>query len=186
MDRGAECYRRFLDGDDGGLAEMIEEYADGLTLFLNRYVSNIGLAEELAEETFVRIAVKKPSFKPQATFKTWLYTIGRNIAVSYLRRQRLHIRFGERQTENLEDERAAVERAYIKEENRRALHRALGSVKRDYGVVLYLKFFESQSNAQISAVMKKSLRQVENLLYQAKKAMKAQLEKEGLNYDELQ
>ena len=47
MDNGASSYRRFLDGDDEGLTLIIKDYKDGLILYLNGYVSNIYVAEEI-------------------------------------------------------------------------------------------------------------------------------------------
>ena len=88
MDTGADSYRRYRAGDDEGLVEIIREYRDGVVLFLDRYVDDLTLAEELAEETFFRLAVKKPLFAPRGTFKTWLYTIARNVALDHLRRDR--------------------------------------------------------------------------------------------------
>ena len=41
MDNGASSYRRFLDGDDKGIAEIVGDYKDGLILYLNGYVNNI-------------------------------------------------------------------------------------------------------------------------------------------------
>lgn len=55
MDNGASSYRRFLEGDDSGIVEIIRDYKDGLILFLNRYVNNIHTAEELAEDTFLEL-----------------------------------------------------------------------------------------------------------------------------------
>ena len=46
MDNGASSYRRFLDGDDKGIAEIVRDYKDGLILYLNGYVNNIFVAEE--------------------------------------------------------------------------------------------------------------------------------------------
>lgn len=46
MDNGASSYRRFLAGDDEGLAEIVREYKDGLILYLNGYVRNLYVAEE--------------------------------------------------------------------------------------------------------------------------------------------
>ena len=60
MDRGTESYRRFLAGEEDGLVEIIRDYKDGLILYLNSFVNNIHTAEDLAEDTFVRLAVKKP------------------------------------------------------------------------------------------------------------------------------
>ena len=62
MDNGASSYRRFLDGDDKGLAEIVRVYRDGLILYLNGIVNNISVAEELMEETFFKIITKKPRF----------------------------------------------------------------------------------------------------------------------------
>ena len=55
MDNGASSYRRFLDGDDKGLAEIVRDYRDGLILYLHGIVDNISVAEELMEETFFKI-----------------------------------------------------------------------------------------------------------------------------------
>ena len=62
MDNGASSYRRFLEGDDSGLCEIVRDYKDGLILFLHSMTRDLGLAEELCEDTFVRLAVKKPKF----------------------------------------------------------------------------------------------------------------------------
>ena len=50
MDNGVSSYRRFLDGDDKGLVDIIRDYKDGLILFLNGFADNINVAEELAED----------------------------------------------------------------------------------------------------------------------------------------
>lgn len=85
MDNGASSYRRFLNGDDAGIVEIIKDYKDGLILYLNGFVQNIYAAEELAEETFIKLVVNKPTFSKKSTFKTWLYAIGRNVAIDYTR-----------------------------------------------------------------------------------------------------
>lgn len=184
MDNGADSYRRFLAGDDSGLVEIVWDYKDGLILFLNRYVRNIHIAEELAEDTFVRIVTKKPCFTPEHSFKTWLYTIGRNIAINDLKRRRRVAAISTEDLESLARDEETLEHAYLREERKIAVHRALASIYPDYATVLYLKFFEELDNGQIAAVMGKSRRQIENLLYQAKRSLKAELEKEGFSDDE--
>lgn len=185
MDNGASSYRRFLDGDDEGIVEIIRDYKDGLILYLNGYVSNIFIAEELMEETFVKLVTKKPKYTPKYAFKTWLYTIGRNVAVDYLRH---HKRMADTPVDDLEHclvEEQSVERAYLQEEQKIALHRALRQLNADYRQVLYLTYFDGFSNADAAQAMGKSTRQIENLVYRAKKALKAQLEKENFEYEEL-
>ena len=70
MDNGASSYRRFLDGDDQGIAEIVGEYKDGLILYIQHYVGNIFVAEELAEDTFFRLMTKKPKFAGKSSFKS--------------------------------------------------------------------------------------------------------------------
>ena len=180
---GAECYRRFLDGDNDGMVELIRGYKDGLILYLNGFVGNIHTAEDLMEETFVKLVVKKPRFSEKFSFKTWLYTIARNAALDWLRR---NSKKSDTPLDELElADKENLELSYIKEEQKIMVHRALANLKAEYRQVLYLSFFEELSNDETAAVMHKSKRQVENLLYRAKKSLKNELEKEGFTYEGL-
>ena len=60
MDHGEKSYRRYLDGDNDGLKEIVETYFDGLMLYLNLFVRNLSEAEELAEETLFQLISKRP------------------------------------------------------------------------------------------------------------------------------
>ncbi len=185
MDNGAGSYRRFLEGDENGIIEIIRDYKDGLILFLNGFTQNICVAEELMEETFVRLLVKKPKFSPRYSFKTWLYTIGRNTAIDYLRRNSKSVNMTDEEMQNILSEKESIEQAYIREEEKIVVHRAMSKLNSEYRQVLYLMFFEDFSTEQISAVMKKSKRQIGNLIYRAKMSLKSQLEKEGFVYEGL-
>ena len=52
MEKETSAYERYLKGDDEALVKIVEEYKDGLILFINGFVHNIHIAEELCEETF--------------------------------------------------------------------------------------------------------------------------------------
>ena len=184
MDNGASSYRRFLEGDDNGIVEIIKDYKDGLILFLNRYVNNIHIAEELAEDTFFKIVTRKPRFNVSGSFKTWLYTIGRNMAINYMRRAK-KISDAPIEDINASSDECNLEVTYIREEEKIVIHRALSKINADYSKVLYLKFFEDLNNEQIAMVLKKSRRQIENMIYQAKQSLKSELDKEGFRYEGL-
>lgn len=180
MDQAAVEYRRFLDGDDAGLEALIRAYKDGLMLFLNSYVQDLAVAEELMEETFVRLVVRRPHFSPHASFKTYLYTIGRRLAVDYLRRTARVTTLPPEDWSVLQAEQETLEQHCLREERRIRLHRAMGRLNPAYRQVLYLAFFEELSNPQIATVTGQSRRQVENRLYRAKAALRAELVKEGI------
>lgn len=185
MDNGASSYRRFLDGDDKGLTEIVEDYRDGLILYLNSYVGNIFIAEELTEDTFFRLITRKPKFSGKSTFKTWLYAIGGNVAVDYIRHNAKMLTSSIEDMENYLNEEQSLERSYIQEESKIIIHKAIADLSTDYRAVLWLIFFEGFSNKEAAIALKKSDRQVKNLIYRAKQSLKSKLEKGGFVYEEL-
>ncbi len=186
MDNGASSYRRFReDGDDNGLVEIIKDYKDGLTLYLNSLVGNLQIAEDLAEDTFVLLGTKKPRDKGKGTFKTWLYTIGRNVAIDYLRKNAKHMEVSLDECDALSSEKEALEQSYIRQEQKIMVHRAMAKLKQEYRQVLWLIYFEDFSQKQVAAVMKKSVHSIEQLTYRARNKLKHQLETDGYVYEEI-
>ncbi|MBQ7646178.1 MAG: sigma-70 family RNA polymerase sigma factor [Clostridia bacterium] len=183
MDNGASSYRRFLDGDDNGIVEIIKEYKYGLTLFLNEYLNNITEAEDAMEDTFFVLVAKKPKFNGKSTFRSWLYSIGRNIAVDRIRRSAKNPSIPVDALEDTLAEEKTVEETYLEQERKLMLHKIMKRLNADYRRVLYLAYFEDFDNAQTAKTMGKSKRQIENLLYHAKSALKKELEKEGFDYE---
>ena len=183
MDYGAESYRRYLDGDNDGLKEIVETYFDGLMLYLNLFVRNLSEAEELAEETLFQLVSKRPVFSGKSTFKTWLYGIGRNVTLRYIRRRN-------REAELLEEYDTVTtveedaERELLTRERDRSLYRAMGELKKDYRQVLWLRYFEKMDERSIATIMKKSVHSIEHLHRRAKEALREELRKEGFSYEE--
>ena len=82
-------------------------------------------------------------------------------------------------------EETNVETEYLIKEQKITLHRIMREMKPEYFQVLYLVYFENFTNEEIAKIMKKNKRQIENLIYRAKAALKSELEKEGFEYEEL-
>lgn len=184
MDKQQDHYQRFLQGDNSALEDIIRAYRDGLMLYLNGIVGDIRLAEELTEDVFVKLVIKRPRFFGNSTFKTWLYTVGRNVARDYFRRCK-------RQTVPMEacigitDEEKDLERSYIIEEDRIVVHRAMGKLKPEYRQILWLVYFEDFSLSQAARIMGKTTHNAQTLIYRARKALKEKLTQEGYVYEKL-
>ena len=184
MDNGASSYRRFRDtGDENGLVEIIRDYKDGLILYLAKITGDIRSAEELAEDTFVLLGTKKPKDKRGASFKTWLYTIGRNLAIDYLRSRR------RRRELPLDDtilsEADELAETFIREERRLIIHRAMMKLKPNYRQVLWLIYFEEMTAKEAALVMKTSVHNIETMVSRARRSLRTQLETEGYDYEDL-
>jgi RNA polymerase sigma-70 factor (ECF subfamily) len=184
MDNGAEYYRCFLNGDKEALNKLIHEYWDGLALYLSSFFDSFTEAEEMTEETFLKLYTDKPIFSGKSTFKTWLYSVGRNTTLYHIRKRK------NRRETFIEDnfdisDKVDIENSQIKAEDKKQLLKAMGKLNPDYRQVLYLVYFEEFTNTETAKIMKKSERQVRNLLYRSKVTLKEILLREGFKYDGL-
>lgn len=180
MDNGASSYRRFLQGDESGLTDIVNMYGDGLMLFINSFVNNLSLAEEIMEDVFMELVVKKHKFKEESSFKTYLFKIGRNKAFNVMKKNN---RCTYIEDKEIEDDKK-FEDTIIKNEEQKHIHNALKKLPKDYKTVLYLIYFEDMSYNEIEKVMKKNNKQIKNLAYRARIALKEILGKEGFVYEE--
>ena len=185
MDNGASSYRRFLEGDDDGIVQIIKDHKDGLMLYLNSFVQNIHMAEDLTEDTFVKLIARRPRFYGKSTFKTWLYAIARNVALDFQRKSAKLPTVSTEEALTLIADEADVARQYLQTERKLQVHKALKQLNREYRQVLVLIFFEDFQNNQVASIMGKNKKQVENLVYRAKLSLKSELEKEGFVYEDL-
>lgn len=182
-DNGSKFYLRYLEGDDEGIADIVRAYKDGLIFFINGYVKNIYTAEEITEDVFFCLMVKKPSFKPKYSFKTWLYSIGRNMAIDYIRKRSRSREVSDLEQITAEADEINLADKVIKNEDKAALYKALSKLPDQYGQVLKLTFLQGFTNEQAGKIMHRTKRQIEMLIYRAKQSLKKQLEKDGFTYE---
>jgi len=176
MDNGASSYLRFLNGDKEGFVELVEEYRNRLVLFIDTFVHDIHLAEEAADDAFMQLYIKRPKYKSSCSFKAWLYTIGKNSALDYLKKLKRD-RFSSLDDYYYISDETDIEGAHIHGEENIRLHNAIRKLKKEYAQVLYLIYFEELTNPEAGKVMGKSARQVSDLIYRAKQALRAELER---------
>ncbi len=180
MTNGESSYRRFLEGDNESFRVIVDDYYDMLVLYINTYVRNSDVAENLAEDTFVKLVTKKPKFKGKSSFKTWLYSIARNIALDYLKSlSKAQYSQIEEITDISSDE--LIEDAFLIEERKIIINKALKSLKLEYRQAIWLKYFENMSAKEIAVVMKKSQNSVEHLLSRARECLREKLKEEDIN-----
>lgn len=184
MDQSTKDYQDFLAGNQEVLTGIIRDYRDGLVLYLNGIVQNITVAEELAEDVFVKLVMKRPRFSSDSSFKTWLYAIGRNTVLSYLRRRK-HIHIPLDNCPELSDDEKDLERQHIQKEQQIVLHCAMKKLKQEYRQVLWLVYFEGFSQKETARIMGKTVHNVETLAYRARQALKTKLLEEGFEYENL-
>lgn len=81
---------RCARGDAAAYRELVERLEKPLVNFILRFVGERHAAEDLFQETFVRVVRTLGEFRPEASLTTWIYTIARNLSLDWLKARRRH------------------------------------------------------------------------------------------------
>lgn len=210
QDDGIELYRRFLDGDERGLEELIALYRHGLFRFIYGYVHDEALAEDLMQEVFIQLYFHR-SFKERddAGFKTYLYKIARNKSLNEIkkRKRKREVSLDALTEKNVspvtsdlfggdtaasfsEDEQArfqsaAADEALESKQRAQTVHTAINRLKEEYREVLLLRYFDDLPPEKIAKITKRKVKQVYNLLARGKIALKEELLAGGQRYEDI-
>lgn len=178
MDNGESSYRRFLDGDEDAFDGIMREYFDSLIFFINRYVEDLYAAEDIAIDVFAYIAANKRAYNFKVSLKTYIFMIGRSRALNYIKRRKKLSFSTLEDAEVLTAEQSAVENQVLADEKKRQVNKALSQLPDPMRLAVHLVYFEELSYSEAARVMKKSKKQIDNLLYRAKGILRAELKKE--------
>lgn len=172
-------YLRFVDGDEEAFNEILLEYRKPVTYFINRYVHDLEIAEDIAIDVFMYLLVHKYRYNFKTSLKTYLYTIGRSKVLDYLKRKKkfIMIEYSDDYIENLQD--TSLMEEIVLKERKEVLHQAIQKLPANMKEAICLVYLEELSYDETSKIMKKNRKQIDNLLYRAKKQLKEILEKEG-------
>jgi len=85
LDYDAELMLRVKEGDGASFGLLLEKHRSPVVHFLYRMVQNHAVAEELAQEVFLRVYRSRSSYEPTARFTTWLFRIATHLALNSLR-----------------------------------------------------------------------------------------------------
>ena len=153
----------------GAFEQMYRDYKPSLTRYLLGMCGDPGLAEELAQEAFVRAATNLLVFRGESSLSTWLFRIARNTYLSWADRQR-DAQVSTSQFLSLPDQRSDSnpEAQVILTEQRVTIRRALGMLPERQRTILLLRDLQSLSYAEIALVLDMSLAAVKVNLHRAR------------------
>lgn len=176
MKNGEALYKRFLNGDESAFDEIIREYRNGLTFFINRFVCDTFIAEDIAADVFAYLIVYPKRYNFTTSLKTYLYMLSRSRALDYLRKQK---RRQENELSEFIKSDEDIEKSVLDGERKRIISNALNALNEELKIAVHLVYIEELSYKETAKVMKKTVKQVDNLVYRAKKELRILLEKEG-------
>jgi RNA polymerase sigma-70 factor (ECF subfamily) len=176
-----ELMALFQKGDASAFSSLVRKHKDGLTNFVLRFVGERDDADDVVQETFVRVFRKKHSFTPGAMFSTWLYTIAANLSRTRLRRLALRrfIRIGsggeEEPVFDLPDESAKTDQAAEESFREERIQKALNTLPVRLREAVVLRDIQELSYEEISAITGSAMGTVKSRINRARSHLRDQL-----------
>jgi RNA polymerase sigma-70 factor (ECF subfamily) len=175
---------RLAGGQDAALNDLMDRHAAKVFHFLHRMLRNEDDANDLAQETFVRVFQHSSRFDPKAKFTTWLYTIAGNLARNHHRWRSRHPDVsldapnqdtGQNLGDVLPATVASPDEATATAERAEVVRAAVQALPDDMREAVILCEWEDLSVADVAAVLESTPKAVESRLYRARQLLREQL-----------
>ena len=154
------------------ITELYNLYSDNVFKYVFYMVHDLHIAEDLTQETFIKVLRHLDTFQFQASIQTWVYQIARNTTLDYLRRKKLVGFFDPGKLVHLikGTEKSAIDQVTQTEEKEQ-LYRHLFSLKKEYREVLILRKINELSVKETAVILKWSEDKVKSMTARALKKL---------------
>lgn len=166
--------RAVAAGDDEAFGRVITAESPRLTRFVAAVLCDLGEAEEVVQESLIRLWRNADGWEPRARIGTWLHQVAYRLSIDRLRRRRPHVDIDDLD-DVLEDEAPSPERQLSRIEDVRLVHEALDRMPDRQRAVIVLAHFQELGQAEASAIMGMSEHAYESLLARARRRLRGLL-----------
>lgn len=173
---------RVRAGDESSFAVLLEKHRNSVIHFVYRMVQNQAVAEELAQEVFLRVYKSRESYEPTAKFTTWLFRISTHLTLNYVRDKR-HEKLQDsidNQPEDaapiqLSDRNPNIEDQLIRAAKMAEIRQAIQVLPEKQRSAVLMHKYEEMEYSQIAAVLECSESAVKSLLFRAYETLRGRL-----------
>jgi RNA polymerase sigma-70 factor (ECF subfamily) len=187
-DPDAELMLRFKAGDLTAFETLFERYSSPLINFAFRFVHNREVAEEIAQDIFLRVYDAAGSYRPEARFTTWLYRIATNACLNEVRRPRFRMIHHSLDSPPSGDPDATIpdiaDRAAVspdvcleRQDISQAMRQALSDLPEKQRLAFILNKYQELSYAEVASVLHISEKAVKSLIHRAKETLAVRLKR---------
>ena len=173
----AEVMLRVAAGDDTAFDYLVQKYRRSMISFMYRMTHNQAVAEELAQEVFLRVYRSRQNYAASAKFTTWLYRIATNLAVNHARdtkheRPENTVNIDEPDTDtgltvDVADSSLNAEQNILRRERLAAIRRQVDALPERQRMAVLMHKYQNMDYKQIAEVLKLSESATKSLLFRA-------------------
>lgn len=173
---------RVKEGDEPSFALLLQRFRLPVYQFLNRMVQSPAVAEELAQEVFLRVYRARATYEPNAKFTTWLYRISAHLALNYLRdsrKERDHVRLDDApeigRPVQVASSGSTIEETLVEDYRVQRIRRAVGELPEKQRVAVLMHKYQEMNYRQIAELLDTSESAVKSLLFRAYESLRVKL-----------
>lgn len=181
----AQVMLRVKAGDESAFDYLVQKYRRPLVSFMYRMARNTAVAEDLAQEVFLRVYRSRSSYQASAKFTTWLYRIATNLAVNHARdtrkeRPEVTVSLDEPDEEtgmtlDVADSTMTAEQTLLRRERMKAIRSKVEALPERQKLAVLMHKYQQMDYKQIAEVLKLSESATKSLLFRAYEALREQL-----------
>jgi RNA polymerase sigma-70 factor, ECF subfamily len=182
LDRDAELMLLVKGGDTGAFAMLLDRHRSPIAGFMYRMVQNQAVAEELAQEVFLRVYRSRSSYEPTAKYTTWMYRIATHLALNWLRdhkqekaRQSLDEEAADGVGRQLPDRAPSAEQRMVAEAGFVEVRRAVERLPDKQRAAVLMHKYHELGYTQIARTLECSESAVKSLLFRAYETLRGRL-----------
>ncbi len=183
MDQDLELMLRVRRGDAESFELLLRRHRAPLVGYFCRMVQDRALAEDLAQEVFLRVYRARHRYQGEARFTTWLYRIATNLALNAIRdRKPVAARLepleaeGDPDASLFVDSKPTAEQQLIQSDRQRLIRRAIEALPENQRAAVILHKYQEVDYHQIAKILGVSVSAVKSLLFRAYESLRARLE----------
>jgi RNA polymerase sigma-70 factor (ECF subfamily) len=182
LDFDTQLMLRAQKNDDASFGMLVDRHRTTLVQHLSRLVQNPAVAEELAQDVFLRVHRSREKWEPSAKFSTWLFRISTNVAYNHFRDEKYHNRnlSLDREIPNSRkrefcDGRRGVENMLVDDVRVSEIRAAIAALPFKQRAAVLMHKYEDMDYAQIAAALECTPSAVKALMFRAYEALRADL-----------
>jgi len=173
----AQIVARFLDGDEGAFEELVHRYEAAVRKLAFGFVRDYALAEDIAQDTFVRAYCKASSLRQGGSVRSWLFRIAINRAQDELRRikRKREVSWETFDVPPVASDQPSAETRAASGELARNLAKALSEIRPEHRIPLVLREVEGLTYVEIAKLLGWPLGTVQARLHRGRLELRARL-----------
>lgn len=163
------------NGDKEAYNNIVVKHRASAISFAYNFLFDLFVAEDVVQDVFVNIYIKRESYQPIYEFRTFLFRAIRNKCIDYLRKNKIRTVVSIDNLDNItEFASRSAEEIFLQNQKEKIIFEIMNNLKNDYKTALYLFVVDGASYGEIAQIMKKTMPQVKILIYRARKKLKIQ------------